>query len=326
MSLLPMDALWSLIRCPICRGALSPTSSGATCAGVGGGARHGFGRVGSHPVLVDFSESVLDAEDVARRGAASVVARARSTHPLLASIVGRLRNPTPGDNVSARTLKRLRQESPRPRVLVVGGGTAGPSVRELYDSADVETIGFDVYASPLTQFVGDAHSIPLADRSVDGVWIQAVLEHVVDPHGVVAELHRVLRPRGLVYSEMPFMQQVHEGAFDFVRLTERGQRWLFRHFEEVETGIVAGPGESLVWSVDHFVRGLTRSRLLGRMSAVALFGLVWMDRLQRRAEAYDAASAFYFVGARSETALHVKELVRGYRGAQSRAHGLPPDR
>jgi len=56
----------------------------------------------------------------------------------------------------------------------------------------------------------------------DAVWIQAVLEHVLDPVRVVAEIHRVLRPGGLVYSEIPFMQEVHEGAYDFTRFRLSG--------------------------------------------------------------------------------------------------------
>ena len=51
----------------------------------------------------------------------------------------------------------------------------------------------------------------LADASVDGVIVQAVLEHVLDPRTVAAEVERVLRPRGMVYAETPLMQQVHEG-------------------------------------------------------------------------------------------------------------------
>ena len=32
----------------------------------------------------------------------------------------------------------------------------------------------------------------------DGVWIQAVLEHVLEPETVVAQIHRVMRSSGLV--------------------------------------------------------------------------------------------------------------------------------
>jgi SAM-dependent methyltransferase len=315
MSLATLDRLWPILRCPICQSTLAPAPDGAACAGA---ERHAFPAVGGQPVLVDFAASVLDAAGIVGSGGASVVPRSQATSPALESMVSRTRAPFAVDNVSTRSLTRVRQATARPRILVVGGGTAKPGIRELYEAPDVETVGFDVYASPLTCFVADAHAIPLASGSCDGVWIHAVLEHVVDPYRVVGEVHRVLKPGGLVYSEMPFIQQVHEGAYDFVRLSERGHRWLFRQFDEVESGVVAGPGVALSWSLDHFARALTRSRTLGRLVGLGFAWLGWMDGLMGEAQSRDAASALYFVGARSETALHVKELVAGYRGAQRR--------
>jgi ubiquinone/menaquinone biosynthesis C-methylase UbiE len=43
---------------------------------------------------------------------------------------------------------------------------------------------------------GDVHSLRLADRSVDRVHTDRVLQHVADPRAVVAEVARVLRPGG----------------------------------------------------------------------------------------------------------------------------------
>ena len=69
-----------------------------------------------------------------------------------------------------------------------------------------------------------------------------MLEHVLEPELVVAEIHRVLMPDGLVYAGTPFMQQVHEGPYDFMRFTESGHRWLFRRFERLASGATGGPG------------------------------------------------------------------------------------
>src|SRR5205823_1246671 len=109
-----------------------------------------------------------------------------------------------------------------PTILVVGGGTVGSGTDALYRDPAVRLIAFDVYGSPMTQLIADGHQIPLRDESVDAVLVQAVLEHVLDPAKVVAEIHRVLRPNGIVYAETPFLQQVHEAAYDFTRFTESG--------------------------------------------------------------------------------------------------------
>ena len=74
----------------------------------------------------------------------------------------------------------------------------------------------------------------------DAVICQAVLEHVLEPASAVSEIHRVLRRDGLVYAETPFMQQVHERAYDFSRFTQSGHRWLFRRFSEISAGPIGG--------------------------------------------------------------------------------------
>jgi len=82
------------------------------------------------------------------------------------------------------------------------------------------------------------HTIFFDASSFDGVIIQAVLEHVVEPNHCVEEIHRVLKENGLVYSETPFMQQVHLGRYDFTRFTHLGHRRLFRKFKEICGGAV----------------------------------------------------------------------------------------
>ncbi|MFC5165716.1 class I SAM-dependent methyltransferase [Nonomuraea angiospora] len=118
-------------------------------------------------------------------------------------------------------------------------------------------------ASELTQFVADAHEISLPDGSVDAVIAQAVLEHVPDPWLVVSEIHRVLRLDGVVYAETPFMQQVHEGAYDFCRFTESGRRRLFRNFTQIDSGPIGGPGLQAVRNTDFFLCGMLRSNPAG---------------------------------------------------------------
>jgi SAM-dependent methyltransferase len=201
-------------------------------------------------------------------------------------------------------------------VLVIGGGTVGNGAEALYGRPDVRVLSFDIYPSPLVQFLADAHQIPLPSGSVDAVVVQAVLEHVLDPQRVVAEIHRVLRQDGLVYAETPFMQQVHAGAYDFTRFTASGHRWLFRGFAELGTGAVAGPGTALLWSVDHLVRGLTRSQLAGRLARVPLLWVRLLDRLVDERAGLDAASAVFFLGCRSATEITPGEVVAHYRGAQ----------
>lgn len=314
-----MNAPLHLLRCPRCRGPLSAGERRWACTDAACiYSRDGFPVVGAQPCLVDFDDSILDrgelvasggASRVARRGGGLTAALKRAAHRLWQS--DRF-----AQGLATRFLAAAVQSGARPRVLVIGGGSIGRGAEPLYAGAEV--VAFDIYASPNTQFVGDAHRIPCADGAFDGVWIQAVLEHVLEPGRVVAEIHRVLKPDGVVGAITPFMQHVHEGAYDFTRFTHSGHRWLFRRFEELEAGATAGPGLVAVWSARYLVRGLLRTRKAGIAAALAVFWLAWLDRLVPLPFRVDAASAVYFLGRRSEASLTPRDMVGYYRGAGSR--------
>jgi len=315
---LTLDALVDLdvLACPVCRAPVRREEGRWLCAGAS--CRHGsepFPVVGGQPALVDFRHSVLDPERLRAEEGASEVSRSP-----LATLYRRLVHPanTTAPASVARMLELLRADAGAvgraPRVLVVGGGTVGDGLESLYADPSVDVISFDVYASAATQFVGDGHAIALADGSVDGVIVQAVLEHVLEPAVVASEITRVLRTGGIVYADSPFMQQVHEGAYDFTRFTESGHRALFRSFERIDSGTVAGAGTALRWSVDHWVRALTRSAPLGRIVALLFFWLSWTDRFLDPRHSADAASSVFFLGRRTAHELSPAEAVAHYRG------------
>lgn len=225
--------------------------------------------------------------------------------------VGFGKNPVAASNC-AKFLVLLKQRFGRPRVLVVGGGTIGSGADKLYKDASIELVGTDVFASPCTSLVADAHKLPFDDGVFDGVWIQAVLEHVLEPPTVVAEIHRVLRRDGLVYAETPFMQQVHERAYDFLRFTQSGHRWLFRRFSEIEAGPTSGAGVALVWSIRYFFRALGAGDKWSRLISLPFFWIRFFDHLGRGRAVADAASGFYFLGQRSENMIYPNEMPKYY--------------
>lgn len=277
-------------------------------------------RVGRWPVYVDFDDSVLDRERLMSSGGASSIDRGRGVTARIRRAVRRIVNP---DTVTRRNVDVLLDTvgsevgtSAVPVVLVVGGGEIGNGADRLYTDDGVEVVAFDIYTGPNVQFVADAHRIPFAGGSVDAVVVQAVLEHVLDPARVVAEIHRVLRPDGLVYAETPFLQQVHEAAYDFTRFTESGHRWLFRAFSRIDSGVIGGPGVQLIWTLSAVVTGLTRSRTAGRLARLALFWLRFLDHVIPASHQVDGACGVYFLGRRAERPLPAAEMPVQYRGAQ----------
>ncbi|MEL6899196.1 MAG: class I SAM-dependent methyltransferase, partial [Planctomycetota bacterium] len=270
------------------------------------------------PILVDPEKSLFDVETFLQQEATFF----RPVSPLRRQfsewMPGLARN-VAAANVYADFKQRLKRLQRPANVLVVGGGVTGGGMECLLDDPDIHLIETDAAIAPRTQLICDAHDLPFADESVDGVIVQAVLEHVLDPHRCVAEIHRVLRADGLVYSDTPFMQQVHGRQFDFTRFTRLGHRRLFRRFAKVDDGITCGPGMALAWTYRYFLMSMSDNpRVRAIASAFArctAWPLLWLDPwLVRNAAAQDAASAFYFVGRKSSQVLDDRDLVNSYVG------------
>jgi SAM-dependent methyltransferase len=314
MPLVPFDEIIPVIVCPRCRHPVDRDGGGVRCSSdeCGLGRSGPFQQWNGVPALVDFDQSII-----VRMEADELPAPVRrpmlDRFPRALRAWWRPRNTVAAANIDM-VLAELGEESPR--VLVVGGATIGNGVETLYERPTIGLIGFDIYPTETTQFVADAHQIPLADGTVDAVVVQAVLEHVLHPETVVSEIHRVLRKGGIVYAETPFLQQVHAGPYDFNRYTSSGHRYLFRKFDEIASGPVAGAGTQVLWSLDHLTRGLARSHTAGRVARGAFFWLRYLDRLIAPSFSMDDASAYFFVGRRGDVELSPAEIVAYYRGAQ----------
>ena len=304
-----------LLRCPRCRSGLSRQNAGFTCTNGECARRYPLTAQGI-PILIDEDASVFSIAAFERqeptffhdlRGAARVLKK-------LVPEITNLRSKTNYETLRARLLAT----SAAPRVLVLGGSILGFGMEAL-DAAPIELVESDVALGPRAKLICDAHSIPFADGSFDCVVAQAVLEHVVDPFRCVAENHRVLKPDGLDYAETPFMQQVHGGAYDFLRFSYLAYLRLFRNFEMLECAPVAGPAVALAWSWEFFLLSFARSRrmryLAKAFARFTAFPLKWFDYLLiDRPAAYDAASGFFFLGRRNEKAVADRDLLNMYKG------------
>ena len=308
-----MDIL-NLAVCPRCHSRVERRDGGIFCTDAGCAlSREGFPETGGQPVLVDFENSIFSREDVSSTAGGLDDRRVSSPRSLPNRVKSRLLGVNQVAHQAAAYFSRRLKSRPDAKLLVIGGGTIGSGMEALYTDPGFHVVGTDVYASPDTLLVADAHRLPFPDASFDGVWIQAVLEHVLEPHMVVAEIHRVLKPEGLVYADTPFMQQVHEGAYDFSRFTLSGHRWLFRRFDLIAAGPVKGVGTSLNWSLRYFIRALTRSEKLAKLTGFAFFWLRFFDGLGDFGMNADGASGVYFIGSKSDRELSPEEIVAFYR-------------
>jgi SAM-dependent methyltransferase len=306
------------LACPVCHAPLWYEDGGvARCSDHACRcSSEAFEYIGRWPVLLDYEDTVFMREDIsAKRGESLIRRRKRGAVKSRAIDFFFGRNEVAPLQIK-RMVDLLKADSQRPVILVVGGGTIGSGLQALYEHPQVDLLSFDVYPSEYTQFIADAHRIPLRTASVDGAVVQAVLEHVLEPQNVAAEIHRVLKDKGVVYSETPFLQQVHESAYDFTRFTESGHRYLFKEFDLIDSGVVHGTGTQALWTLMYLASGLFRTYKAAKVSVLLFFWLRFLDRVIPRRFATDAASAFYFLGRKSARSMKKNEIVKFYKGAK----------
>jgi SAM-dependent methyltransferase len=178
----------------------------------------------------------------------------------------------------------------RGRVLNAGAGHRDLSALvdgELVNQ-DIETglhnVNIDVY-SPLDD-------IPFPDGHFDAVICNAVLEHVADPEAVLTEFRRVLRPGGVLYLCVPFMQPEHLDPTDFQRYTSDGLARLVNQqgFAVNEVSGVHNVFTTLGWIVFEWLREVPAWR--GRAARWVV--LPWLRRKARHSTHYvhSVASAY----------------------------------
>ena len=119
-----------------------------------------------------------------------------------------------------------------------GDGKFGPTwvAVDLYDPSPAVDHHYDVQDLP-SEWAG----------RFDLVQCNAILEHIHHPQKAIDELHRVLKPGGYLYAELPFWQPYHTGGDstvgekygfggDFWRATVEGMRVWMVAFEEISCG------------------------------------------------------------------------------------------
>lgn len=311
---LKADAI-SAMRCPCCHQDVILHGDALKCISCDAV----YPVVNGVPVVLNESNSVFRTEEYLTGAEQHMAEPAPTLKARIRSLIPKPSLNLKGPANYARFAQLITAQSARPRILVLGGRILGAGMEPIANHPQVELVETDVCFGPRTALICDAHDIPFADGSFDGVIIQAVLEHVCDPFRVVEEIHRVLKPEGLVYAETPFIQQVHARAWDFTRFTELGHRRLFRRFEEIDRGACCGTGMALAWSWQYFLLSFTSVKPLRTalrvFAEVSTFWLAWLDHFTIHTPGtQDAASGFYFLGRRSERTLPDRELIQQFRG------------
>jgi SAM-dependent methyltransferase len=282
-----------------------------------------FPVVAGIPILINEDSSVFSIQEILSRRARDL--ESRPAWPTRIRRIGkRLVKyiPAIGANWKAtQNIRRLRhllfESNEHSVVLIIGSGEGDSDLETNLSSPRITLVRSDVYFAPLAEMIADSHDLPFQSGSFDAVVCQSVLEHVVDPYRCVDEIHRVLRLGGIVYAEIPFMQQVHAKAYDFTRFSLGGLRRLFRRFELVDAGVEGGPGMALAWSISWFFRMLSKSVAMEVFVYFVLpFFIFWLKYIDylfvNSLRTADGASELYFLGRRSDAVTPDRQIVAEY--------------
>ncbi len=283
----PIDPqLLEALACPACYGVLHGDEQRLVCMACGAGYECPDGV----PVLL-VPEMVEHARALEARFNAEKLSR-----NVLVRLGYKLRPPASHfDPASFRRMRAMVAKlGPGARVLDLG-------VRER--PAAPGLISFDLFRFPGVQVVGDAHRLPFKDGSLDGVISTALLEHVEHPETILAEMRRVIRPGGLVYVEVPFLQGYHPDPIDMRRYTRPGleQKVAEAGFQVVESGVSGGPFSMMAWMLREFPGSLTSGKtayfVAKFVSGWLTFWIKYLDAFARRAgNAQILADGFYVLG------------------------------
>ena len=212
-------------------------------------------------------------------------------------------------------------------ILIIGCGNQIEEFKKSYsrNGLDLNIIGVDVDINADVNFFADAHNLPFKDSSFDLIIITAVLEHVLFPHIVVNEIYRTLKTEGNVYSEVPFMQQVHEGAYDFSRFSRVGHIALFNQFKIINSGIVAGIGTAFVWSIRYLFDSLLaplKLNFLTKLLIILFQPIKILDFILPEKYQEDFCSCTYVVGSKPKPNFknNFQNVLDMYKGEKTTLH------
>ena len=138
----------------------------------------------------------------------------------------------------AKALRQLFTEKELTEKLIVNIGSGIKVVHP-------EVINLDIYPLPHVELVADVARLPFRDECVDMVICESVLEHIAKPERVVSEITRVLKKGGYIYVSVPFVYPFHASPNDYFRWSKNGIRESFNGFDEIQSGMRAGPMAAL---------------------------------------------------------------------------------
>jgi SAM-dependent methyltransferase/uncharacterized protein YbaR (Trm112 family) len=294
------DKLAQILACPDCKSPIDLQPDGIICKECGSP----YQVLSGVPVLIKKDSPVLEWYDPAKS------TRPTQGNPLKRRLLALRRALLPSQRVwtrkSQQVMTRMLQDknpdAPDCHIVLIGAGDDPVYTRLLQPYRDIIRCGLSHRGK--TTLACDVCDLPFVHEQADLIFSSSVLEHVYDVAQAVSEMHRVLRPGGYVYAEIPFLRAYHMIPHDYQRYTISGIEALFRRhgFETLDVGICSGPFTALVLFLTDFARSMLSFSRPIQMAAYTALSLLlhpmkYLDRWVENAEwAEINACNFYYLG------------------------------
>ncbi len=150
--------------------------------------------------------------------------------------------------------EKIREISKGGFVLDVGGGERFQKwlnpYKHFFSNSNYKTFDYD--ESTGADIVGDIHSIPIEDNSVDGIICSSVLEHIENPIIALSEMKRILKPGGKIFIYVPSIYPYHarKGHYpDYWRFFDDTLEMLFKNWSSFEIHKAGGYFKALFFFI-----------------------------------------------------------------------------
>jgi len=320
-------------RCPRCKGTLQQinTQLELVCQAC----NLSFPIYENVPILIDEQHSVFRIQEIKHAAylesksqkefSFSVKFMARGIVKFLMEITPTLYSKKRANEIANIFLNRIHLiDKASVTILSIGNGTGGLIFNQLKQKNKFVLWETDVYMTPERMFISDIQQLPIPSESVDVILTEGVLEHVMNPHMAVSEIHRVLKPGGLVMSTTPFILGVHMPTSDYMRFSRLGLIKLFDKFNPIECGVIDGVFVALAYQLSYAFMAIASVVTSGNLSAIKLakycgnyliFWLKFIDSIFRKNSiSEDSAASFYFIGEKQDSGVDDLEINSMFTG------------
>lgn len=184
-----------------------------------------------------------------------------------------------GSSSSSRDIINLIKKLKSKNNVLVIGSAEKTYIADLIIKSDANYYGLDIYQTEYVTNIGNAEKMDFKNDFFDLIIIQSVLEHLKKPNDCIDEIYRVLRCGGFVYSEAPFMQEVHEPGSDYLRFSPEAHLFLFRSYKVLSIEITKGVGYSLLWTIRYLIASLINDKKFAGLLCLPFFWLRYFEKI-----------------------------------------------